>query len=147
VAEEGDILGDSSFVVLEPTKWIGKKLPLLKHIDIGDQLKSGKWIVVLYDHTCSHCMDAIPKYRQHADQLAAQSDSPRIALIEIPPYDGMSQVAMENPPSIHSGKLGTDREWFVQAPVEMMVEDGKVVFAAEHGEGLEWLSKFNNADH
>jgi hypothetical protein len=35
---------------------------LVDHVDVGSQLKSGRWIVLLVHHDCDHCAAAVPKY-------------------------------------------------------------------------------------
>ncbi len=39
----GKILGAGRIVVVEPKAWIGKRFPLLDYIDVGDELKKGRW--------------------------------------------------------------------------------------------------------
>ena len=55
VTDEGEILGESQIVVLEPERWIGTRFPLLPHVDIGSRLAEGRWIVLLYHHDCPEC--------------------------------------------------------------------------------------------
>ena len=64
LSDAGEIIGDGKTVVLEPEKWIGKRFPLLDYIDIGDKLKEGSWVVVLYHHDCPKCKEAMPKYEE-----------------------------------------------------------------------------------
>jgi len=51
----------SSYEVLEPETWVGKKLPILQHIDIGEKLSRGNWLILLYHHDCPDCAKAIAK--------------------------------------------------------------------------------------
>jgi uncharacterized membrane protein YphA (DoxX/SURF4 family) len=135
VTDEGELEDSKSFVVLEPEKWIGKRFPLLKHIDIGRKLSTGKWIVVLYDHNCSHCQAALPKYWQTAKAFSEQSDAPRIAMVELPPFaERAEQFAIMLP--LEAGKLAPNKEWFAQAPVELKLVDGIVKSARANGNGF-----------
>ena len=59
----------SSYEVLEPETWIGKKLPILDDIDIGKQLEKGNWLILLYHYDCPDCTKAIAKYEQMARDL------------------------------------------------------------------------------
>ena len=106
-------------VILEPETWIGKKFPLLEHIDID--LSQGNWVILLYHHDCPKCQEALPRY----ERLARHSDGRQVALIEVPPYGERSIPSNPVGKSIH-GRLSDAREWFVQTPVEMVVENGVV---------------------
>jgi hypothetical protein len=140
VTDDGALLGRGRFVVLEPETWVGKRFPLLPHIDIGEQLSRGKWIVVLYSHDCSHCQEALPAYRQTAMSLAGRPDAPRVALIELPPYDDRPPPAGDGAPW-RAGKLSASREWFAQTPVELALAEGEILFAAAPGDGLGWMGQ------
>lgn len=122
-ASDGTILGNSPFVVLQPEKWVGKRFPLLPHIDIGQQLSRGKWIIVLYGHNCSYCQAAIPRYRDLARVFSDKSETTRLALVEMPPYSLTDAISDS---SCYRGRLAGTREWFVQLPVELHVVDGQV---------------------
>ena len=42
-------------ILLQPEKWVGKKLPILPYIEppeVREKLKTGAWTVVLYHHDC-----------------------------------------------------------------------------------------------
>lgn len=118
----------SSYEVLEPETWVGKKLPILDHIDIGKQLEKGTWLILLYHYDCPECAEAIAKYEQIARDLAANADFLRIALIEVPPY-GLSHVS-ENSFCI-IGRLAKTKEWFVATPLAALLTDAKVAAAWE----------------
>lgn len=136
-AVDDSLLGSGSFVVMEPAKWLHKRFPLIPYIDIGEQLATGKWLVVIYDHTCSHCQAAMPAYRKVAQALAEQPDGFRVALVQLPPY-GRS-AGIDGGGRHLEGKLNTSRDWFAQTPVELSVVDGVVHFGKEQGDGLEWF--------
>jgi len=122
LTQAGTIVGDGQLVILEPETWIGKPFPIASHIDIGDQLLKGDWIVVLFHHGCPECQEALPQY----EQLAQEDGRKRIAVIEIPPYGKKSDHAVA---SLY-GRLTDKREWFVQAPVEISVKSGMVEAAS-----------------
>lgn len=63
---EGEVVGVAELVVLTPEEWIGKRLPLLRHLDVATPLSSGQWRVVLYHHDCAKCREIIPSYEQMA---------------------------------------------------------------------------------
>lgn len=126
ISPEGMIVGEGDVVVLEPESWVGKPLPLLKHIDIGEELAVGDWLVVLYRHDCSRCEAAIPEYSRTARQLAEGSGGVRLALVELPPYgDTANRFTLEVSPCA-AGQLTRKKEWFVEVPVEIALRDGRV---------------------
>ncbi len=124
LTDPGDVFGDGEFVVLEPETWIGKRFPLFKYIDIGDQLAQGEWIVVLYHSDCSKCQDALPTYELMARQRAYLPDTPGVALIEV--QRGGRQLAKRCPSCSH-GRLTEDRKWLVETPTVVVLLNGAVV--------------------
>jgi len=134
VTDDG-LITAGNFIVLEPEKWVNKPFPLLKHIDIGNKLSTGKWIVALYDRTCSHCAVAMPKYIEIANTLVSQGSNTRLAVIRI---DLSETKTWRFPDSVVTGQLDPTREWFAETPVELQLEDGKVIHSVVHGKGLSW---------
>jgi hypothetical protein len=118
----------SSYEVLEPETWVGKKLPILDYIDIAESLEKGNWLILLYHHDCPGCTEAIPKYEQMARELADNADFLRIALIELAPY-GAPLVAPES--RCTAGRLANTKEWFVSTPAVALLTDGNVNHAWE----------------
>ena len=131
----GDIFGDSQFVVLEPESWVGKRFPLLSHIDIGDELVKGNWIVVLYHHDCPACEEVIPKYRNLAREVTARRGGARIGLIEMAPYCAERKELDSESAPCRWGRLGKDREWLGAVPMEITLRQG-VVAEAQPGYSL-----------
>ncbi|MHC4867038.1 MAG: hypothetical protein ACYTEX_23415 [Planctomycetota bacterium] len=113
------------YEVLEPGEWVGKELPVLKHIDIGKQLKKGTWLVLFYHHGCPDCVTAIRKYQRATanNELRTTSYEVKVAFIEVPPY-GPSAVA--NGPNYAVGKLPDIKEWFITTPAAVLVDDSMV---------------------
>jgi len=118
----------SSYEILEPEAWPGKQLPILEHIDIADQLKTGNWLILLYHHDCHDCTEAIPKYERIAHDLAGNGDFLRIALIEVPPY-GPPLATSDSPCML--GRLANTKEWFVTTPAVALLTHGTVNHAWE----------------
>jgi thiol-disulfide isomerase/thioredoxin len=113
----------STYEVLEPQTWVGKELPILKHIDIAEKLGKGRWLVLLYHHDCPDCAMAIPLYEQMARDLAGNEDFLQIALVAIPPY-GQGSVSTDCPCLL--GKLDQRRTWFVTTPATALLTNGQV---------------------
>ena len=111
----------SSYEVLEPETWAGKRLPIMEHIDIGEQLEKGRWIIFLYRHNCPVCLAIYGKFEQMAHNLANRGDcQKKVALVEVPPY---GLIAGNTERSFISGKLSNDRKWFVDSCL-ILLSDG-----------------------
>ena len=123
--EAGDIFGDSEFVVLEPEKWVGKRFPLLKYIDVGESLARGEWIVLLHREGCRHCEQAIPKSEQLAEDFGLQHGTPRMPLVEVPRVAG--RVSSRRSSACVLGMLTSGKAWFLETPLEVRLEKGMVV--------------------
>ncbi len=125
-----------ALAVLEPEQWIGQRLPLVDDIDIGDQLSSGDWLVVLYHHDCAKCQELLPQYREVAGTFLGQNPATRIALVEVPPYGPEGPV---NGDDCVRGRLNDRLTWFVVTPVEIKIVAGTVT-AARSGEDVSRLT-------
>lgn len=64
--EPSGLLQAGSLTILEPGRWIGRALPLMAEIDIGQRLQSGRWVAVLHQAHCSTCREALPFYEAQA---------------------------------------------------------------------------------
>jgi hypothetical protein len=125
LSDEDSLVDMGSIVILEPETWVGQPLPIVSEVDVGHELTTGEWLVVLYHHDCQKCQQATPLYRERAVQLAHAGDPRRIALIETPPH--AAQFSKLNTIPCLEGRLSDEREWFVQTPVEITLKEGKVV--------------------
>jgi hypothetical protein len=122
LSDAGQVIGNGKVVVLEPEKWIGKRFPLLDYIDVGDKLKEGKWLVVLYHHDCPKCMEII----RHLRQIRRECGIQQIALIAMPPYDNARPKLALPFGLCMVGRLNYTKEWFATTPL-MIVLDGAMM--------------------
>ena len=118
----------SSYEVLEPETWVGKKLPILQHIDIADLLKEGMWLVLLYHYDCPDCARAMQIYENIAREVSGNEDFMQIAFVEVPPY-GRNPVSTDSPCVL--GRLANVKEWFLTTPAVALLEDGRTKRAWE----------------
>jgi hypothetical protein len=138
LTDAGDILGDGQTVVLRPETWIGKRFPLLRYIEdartrlrqgerpLRERLAEGDWVVILYRHNCGKCQEKMPEYRELATRAAIDSTSPRVALIEVPPYGDGIALSMLHDGECFFGRLTNENvEWFVETPVEAFIRSGR----------------------
>ncbi len=125
------------YEVVRPKEWIGKgptgekqvreEWSMLKHIDIADSLRSNIAIAVFYSDGCDICHYAIPLYDRMSRDMASNRDSIRFAFIEIPPYASeQSSFVPADTPCLR-GKLDSSKEWYIQSPLVVVVQNGLVV--------------------
>jgi hypothetical protein len=134
LTEEGEIIGDARFVVLEPETWAGKRFPLLSYVDVSDRLASGRWSVVLYHHDCPHCQEKVPEFQRRARQESLRSGASSMAMIELPPYAPAGESLVSPDSGCLTGRVSDVRDWFVETPVILTLDNG-IVVAAQAGEG------------
>ena len=99
-------------ILLEPEKWKKGEFPLLPYIEppqVREQLKSGKWTVVLYRYDC-------PKCKEVMNDLVLKGGL-NIVSIELPPYGGRS---FDGVGFVHA-KLTDKMVWFVETPIIVSV--------------------------
>lgn len=96
---------------------------VIDYIDIGEQLKTGNWLVLFYHHGCPDCIKAISTYTQIAENFANNENFTKVAFVEIPPY-GRSSI--ENNMNYSVGKLLDAKEWFVSTPTVISLENSVV---------------------
>jgi hypothetical protein len=107
----------------------------MSDVDVGDRLREGKWLAVLYHIDGSTCREAVPAIERMAS-------SRPVAFLEMPPYAS----ADERLTSINSkaliGRLSDARDWFATTPVVLLLHDGIVrdVVQGERavGLGVDW---------
>jgi hypothetical protein len=122
---DAEIDANQSIVLLEPEKWVGRRCPLLKYIDVGGELSHGDWLVVLYHHDCLRCQEVVPEYEARAIAAATDQAAPRTAFIAVPPYGApLWRFATDSP--CRQGRLNESKNWFVATPVVMRLQDGVV---------------------
>ena len=117
----------TQYEVLEPSEWIGKELPILEHIDIGEELKTGNWLVVLYHHDCPSCAEVIPKIEKMAEKLEGKVFL-QIAFVEMPPY---GEVPISENTLCKVGRLPETKKWFGTTPIVVLLQKNWVKQAWE----------------
>jgi hypothetical protein len=129
----GDGLVESGrVVVLMPEAWKGKRFPLFEHIDVGDRLSTGRWVVVLYHLGCPKCRELIEEYRQLPRESGANLP---VAFVEVPePRPGREHTPLDGLPSLQGQLIGS-AEWFVPTPTIVLLQDGVVCEACGNGSG------------
>lgn len=119
VASSVDLGDDGALVVLDVENWSGKPLPVVRHV-VGPAVGEGEWVVVLHQHDCAKCRELIAA-------LEARPGGTRVALVEVPAFDGSMGVAKpEWSKAFAVGRLDGRRRWVVETPQVMRLEGGVV---------------------
>jgi hypothetical protein len=129
ITEDGLISGQG-VVLLEPNQWLGRRLPLLTHLKTEEDLGTGAWTVLLVHWDCPKCQAILPTYEEMAKDWKERGVSSRVAVVVVPVRRSAKDMSIL--PSVSScalAYLSDDREWFVQTPAVIRVEQGTVVEA------------------
>lgn len=144
IGADGTIGGEGSLVVLLPEEWQGKALPVLAHIDIGEHLARGKWLVLFYHLGCPRCEKLIDGFRESGRGSGADSGAPCVAMIEVPE---LGREAADDPEIDTSecllGKLSQSKEWFMSTPAILALEDGIVREVVEDASADRFFAMLN----
>lgn len=141
VGAQGSRLNDTdetprlgSMIVIDPQEWIGRRLPLLSHIDNAEQLQSGSWLMVLYRRDCQSCHEQLPLLFTALRRIPLGGEHRTlVALIEVPSNSLRSSfLGNEKPDALM--KLPTGPQWIVQTPLFLRVQNGIVCGAAHTAE-------------
>jgi len=124
LAPDGSIVGDLRHVVLEPAQWLGRPLPLSRHVDIGPQLAKDVWTVLLYHHDCPECQASIRQLLGTGATAEIRAPLSKLALVELPPYGPAHPKASAVD---LLGRLDASREWFLSTPQLIWLDGGHVV--------------------
>ena len=101
-------------VLLEPNDWFGAPLPIASFCKPQLGESEGIVHVLLYHHHCEQCQKAIGR-------LAGMSrEGKDVKLIELPPYGHQVPEVGEH------FRLEANVEWFLEAPVELVLKNGLV---------------------
>jgi hypothetical protein len=122
--DDGFIEGESNFVILELEKWVGKKFPLLKYIDIGNELSKGNWIIVMYSDSCSNCRKNMAAYQELTHNFKGEDEFVRASLIEVPPFEKRSNNVEK---ISYFGQLSDSINWVISVPIVAVLKDGKTL--------------------
>jgi len=109
---------EQTYEILEPNSWLGKPLPFIDYIDIGDKIKTGNWLVLFYHYDCPDCITAIEELNK--TKYETQDARYYVAIIEVPPYGKQIETNC-----LH-GQLLETKEWFITTPAIILLKNGKV---------------------
>jgi len=108
-------------IPVDPTAWIGQKLPILDEIDIGGELAEGRWGVVLYRQFCSCDPNALAK---RFPQRSVEKPMRYAAVLLAGAGNDTASVL---PDDVRRGRVVADKPQPIFAPVYVVLDDGVVV--------------------
>ncbi len=109
--------------------WIGhdwSEVPISAWIDGATDLESGPQIILFYRKDCEHCHELMEVF--FAGTLAVPTTAVAVPEKGGFPTSGVLDFACEE---CRLAELPTGVDWFLQTPVLVRLEDGKVLCAAE----------------
>jgi hypothetical protein len=106
---------------------VGKPLPLLELIDVGDRFRAGDWVLVLYRSGCPDCQSLISAYPSWLPATAGRAPPRAVAFVEVPPYGALPAFESSASAAPILGRLRDDREWFADTPIVLALRQGAVV--------------------
>lgn len=115
------------YEVLATEKWAGQQWPLLDQVDVGEQLQSGEWVLLMYHNDCPTCREALPGYEKMYDDL--KGNNVDMAFIEMPPYEEGEKQLVPADSKVNRGQLSEAKQWLVETPVVVILRDGVVLKA------------------
>jgi hypothetical protein len=128
----GTRVGD--FVLVEPERMLDGPFALGEHIDIGDRLASGRWLVVLYRPDCPTCQSLLEELT--AIQLE-WNERAQIAWVCVgtAPSPKQSLDLTETHTKWLRGTISEQFNWFVTVPLLIALDENQVLAASSPDEG------------
>ncbi|MBI1902704.1 MAG: hypothetical protein HYS13_16515 [Planctomycetia bacterium] len=131
--DDGTITGNGRTVSVETDRWVGRRLPLLPHIDVGSRLAGGRCVVLFYDADCAVCKEALSALSAPGDYAwTAGFDVPDLALVDASRRlreKGTAPLVSRiwcAKPTI-DGHLDASRRWLIETPLLVELRGGVVV--------------------
>jgi uncharacterized membrane protein YphA (DoxX/SURF4 family) len=116
--EVGQVLNRGSVVQLEPREWIGKEFPLRRYCDVGEELVTGHWLVLLSRTGCADCQEA-----KSCVLELGKTKNCRVAILKMND-DGVGFGF--NGSDFLSGSLSREITWFAETPIALELQNGIV---------------------
>lgn len=116
------MLSRGSAIQIVPSDWLGYKCPLLDYCDKCEELRKGKWLVLLYNPGCSSCHSSFQTLT-----LEARKSGANLAVLSI-----VSDVSTEGfHEAQYSGRLSPFYDWWVETPISFHLYDSVVKDASK----------------
>ncbi len=128
----GTRVGD--FVIVEPERMLDGPFALGEHIDIGDRLASGRWLVVLYRADCPACQSLLEELTAIQSQWNQWAQMAWICVGTAPsPKQSLEMTGAD--PQWLQGTMSEQINWFVTVPLLIALDENQVLAASSALEG------------
>ena len=114
------IVPATTTIRLEPGTFLGRCLPILARIDVGDRIGRGDWTILFFRHNCPACRREIPLMGQRAHKWPT---SRRLAFIEIPEKLAGEPILLPEGPNCLIGRVDLPGDWVVPTPTAIHLKD------------------------
>ncbi|MGC9259437.1 MAG: MauE/DoxX family redox-associated membrane protein [Phycisphaerae bacterium] len=78
----GRLTGGHGVTLLQPPAWDGRRFPLAAYIPHSSTIMHGRWLAIIYLHTCPVCQHTIAGISRRLEK----SPQHHVALLQLPPY-------------------------------------------------------------
>ncbi len=79
---DGTLTGGHGVVFMQPPAWDTSRFPMASYVHGSKAIMHGKWLAVIYFHTCPVCQHAIAGISRQLEEHPGH----HVALIQLPPY-------------------------------------------------------------
>ncbi len=122
---DGRISGTSNAVILNPVEWLNQDWPILDFVETDKNLRSGRWVIILYGADCHQCHQYVMAWK-NSQFPVSERQGERVLMLEMsgnPENEFKKTLATE--PFLW-GNLSYDKQWYVKTPVVLLLQDGVV---------------------
>jgi len=114
---------------LEPQDWVGRRFPLLQHVDISDRIQRGRWIIVLLQPGCPACESvlnwlAMPRWAA-PDTYCSGVSNVHLAIVAVATLGGRERDDVQRA-ACQYGQLDDAYTWYGDFPITIDLLDGVV---------------------
>ena len=116
-------------VLLEPEKWVGEELPILRFVNIDTEMARGKYRVLFFRDQCEKCHAVLsdwlhrPSPDNRGTVCVRVGDSSSFALA--------GNQSFRVPTEWNAGEMNRRHTWVISTPVVVHLDDGVVVFVQD----------------
>lgn len=127
IAEDGTISGNEHVVLLDPSQWLGKRFPLVKHLELGPSFAHGRWHLLFIRSGCPNCEEALRQLLARSP-LKNSADDANWALVALPPAaENAASLALPPQAKIPLIRLDGEKTWIAKVPFTVTLAGGIVV--------------------
>jgi len=123
----GHSKSDGTTLTFKPADWQGKDLALLQDIDVGDQLSTGRWRMLLFRRDCSACSRALRTFERQERDMRLSGIDLRSAIVEVPQSGAPASPSPLASSHCLQGRLLNAKGWIITTPLIVELENARLV--------------------